>query len=224
MRKDFLTKTVLLVAIITAGIAVRRPYLLSGPIIANQWHLFLLVSRVLPIYSSVVLILSVIMQDERRRVILLRFASISVVLLWIVCSGYFAISLYLLWRVDAFGKYLLPPYSNYFANIIWRFVLPYGYGLATAAGFTAIFFLIRRLRGNHILSQSELWMSIFMSLLLGFGRSMIALFAGLLFSLTFLFFTRLVYHKESLRLIPGFAIGIYIAMFWGQDILWALGL
>jgi len=153
-------------------------------------------------------------------VTLLIFSSVLV----IVKIGY----LYYYLSQHNIGKYLLPPFSDYFQRHAFMVLEPFIYSILMGATVASFFFgLIVITRGKGM-GGGDVKLGGFLGLMLGFPLSLVALFASFLIGAIFSVLLIVMGKKhfgQTIAFGPFLVIGSLIALFWGNKILnWYLGL
>lgn len=137
-------------------------------------------------------------------------------------SGINSWLLYTNLKVNALGKYLMPPYSNYLYTLILRIWEPVIYALVTgivASLFFVFLILITKGRG---MGWGDVKYVLFLGIALGFPNAitgiLLAFLFGAVFSLILLAFGKKRF-GQTIPFGPFLSIGAYVALLWGNQIL-----
>lgn len=136
----------------------------------------------------------------------------------IVKVGY----LYFTLNQTVLGKYLLPPYSDYFRRHTVLIIEPFLYSVVTAmliAGFFMGLIIITKGKG---MGGGDVKLGAFMGLMLGFPQALLALvlsfLTGAIFSIILIIFGKKRF-GQTIAFGPFLVLGSLIALFWGGQIM-----
>lgn len=120
------------------------------------------------------------------------------------------------------GKYLLPPYSTYFTDHLFRIWQPF-LGSVLSAIVAALFFvlLIVITRGRGM-GWGDVKFVLFIGLIVGFPNAIVAIFLAFLSGAVFsvgLILLRKKHFGQTIPFGPFLSIGAFLALLWGQQIL-----
>ncbi len=122
---------------------------------------------------------------------------------------------------SSLGKYLLPPYSNYYYLQIFSAAGPLIAGLASALGiglFFATLIIVTRGRG---MGGGDLKLGVYIGLVLGFPASLVALMlsflTGSIAGIGLLLLGK-KHFGQTIPFGPFLSIGTIISLFWGNDL------
>lgn len=196
----------------------------------NLQSLIFLTELVLKIFFVVVLGIVFITDYTKMlipdRVILPSFVigAVANLILVFVKIGY----LYSYLAQHSIGKYLLPPYNDYFIRHAAMTVEPFLYAVMMAiliGGFFLGLIIITKGKG---MGGGDVKLGAFLGLMLGFPQAVLALFTSFLLGAAFSVFLIIIGKKsfgQTIAFGPFLVIGALIALFWGSQILgWYLKL
>lgn len=137
----------------------------------------------------------------------------------LILSGYF---LYISLWMSPLGKYLLPPYSDYFYRHVLTYASPFGLGILSALGIGLFFMALIIVTRGRGMGGGDLKLGIFLGLILGFPNSLIALalafLAGSLVGIA-LIVLRKKHFGQTIPFGPFLSLGGIIALYYGNQIL-----
>ncbi len=128
----------------------------------------------------------------------------------LIAVGYVAVKIYLLWKGSPVARYFLPPYSQYYFLIIWRYAQPYGFAIVAGVLGVILFAWLKKVSRNRITGGSEIIIVAWMGVVLGWERMFTAIFVAIILAAVIMFTTR----KSSTRLTPGLLLSFLAAMFY----------
>ena len=136
--------------------------------------------------------------------------------------------LYYFLSINSLGKYLLPPYSDYFLRHAFYTAQPFLMSILMTlliGGFFMGLIIITRGKG---MGGGDVKLGAFMGLMLGFPQGLLAIISsfilGAVFSI-FLIMTGKKHFGQSIPFGPFLVLGSLIALFWGNQIIeWYLHL
>jgi len=141
---------------------------------------------------------------------------------WLVLSSLNSWIFYTGLQSNVIGKYLMPPYSNYFWTIIFRIWEPFIYSMIVgivASLFFALLIIITKGKG---MGWGDVKYVLFLGLALGFPNAVIGLFLAFLLGAIFsvgLLIIRKKHFGQTIPFGPFLSLGAYIALLWGLQIL-----
>lgn len=153
---------------------------------------------------------------------------ISVLMLLLVASIYKIALIYLSLSAHPIGKYLLPPYSDYFIRHALIALNPLSLGLLSAVSMFMFFWAIIFFTKGKGMGGGDLKLAVFMGLLLGFPgilvALMIAFLSGSLAGLLLIFLKKRNL-RQTIPFGPFLSLGGITTLLWGRVIVdWYLGL
>ncbi len=153
---------------------------------------------------------------------------VSVLIVLIVTSIYKIALIYLSLSTHPVGKYLLPPYSDYFIRHSLIALNPLTLGLISAAAMLVFFWVIIFFTKGKGMGGGDLKLAVFMGLILGFPNILVALMiaflSGSLVGLLLIFLKKRNL-KQTIPFGPFLSLGGIISLLWGGTIsAWYLGL
>ncbi|MDD2823311.1 MAG: prepilin peptidase [Candidatus Daviesbacteria bacterium] len=141
---------------------------------------------------------------------------------WLVACGLNSWLFYLSLKSNFLGKYLMPPYSNYFWTLIYRIWEPAIFSIIigiVSALFFAFLIIITKGRG---MGWGDVKYVLFLGIALGFPNAIIGLFLafliGAVFSVILMGFGK-KHFGQTIPFGPFLSLGAYIALLWGPQIL-----
>jgi prepilin signal peptidase PulO-like enzyme (type II secretory pathway) len=140
----------------------------------------------------------------------------------IVSSGYKIGLLYLSLKDSTIGKYLLPPYSDYFHSHALEIAEPLFYGSLMALILGLFFYLLIVITRGKGMGGGDLKFGVFLGLAFGFPYSLVVLMLSFLLGSIFGVGLILVGRKkfgQTLPFGPFMSLAGIIVIFWGTDIL-----
>lgn len=210
------------IAFITSAVSVKRPYLLSIPPIGGKWDILQLTGILFPVTVGTFLGVVVSITNDYTRLWLLKRAIVVVLLYFLGINLYVGIVVYQTWKASPIGRYFLPPYSNLYLQILWRFLQPYIFASGAALGAMLFLTMLFRLFKKEYFTKADIYLAVFTGLVLGLERFLLALF--LMFIIAFII--ALYYHwqgkKVGVKLATPLFISCWICLFWGNEIVHAL--
>ena len=149
-------------------------------------------------------------------------------ILLIVSAGYRVGLLYFSLKNSEIGKYLIPPYSNYFYSHALDLAQPLIYGSLLALLLGLFFYLLIILTRGKGMGGGDLKLGVFLGLAFGFPNSLVVLMLsfllGSVFGIGLILFGRKKF-GQTLPFGPFMSLAGVIVIFWGADILnWYLNL
>lgn len=126
------------------------------------------------------------------------------------------------------GKYLVPPYSDYFLNNAYSLALPLQNGLLAALILTLFFALLIFITKGRGMGGGDLKLGIFMGLVFGLPDAILALMLSFITG-SIAGIGLIIFGKKKLGQTipfgPFLALGSLITLFWGKEILnWYLSI
>lgn len=136
--------------------------------------------------------------------------------------------LYFSLKSSELGKYLLPPYSNYFFTKALEIFDPFIYGCLMALVIGLFFYALIVGTGGRGMGGGDLKLGVFLGLAFGFPYSLVALMLsfllGSVFGVGLILFGKKKF-GQTLPFGPFMSLGGLIVIFWGAQILsWYLNL
>lgn len=148
-------------------------------------------------------------------------AALIAFLYLIVLTVYKSVVLYFYLLNNAFGKFLLPPHTDYFFRHVLYSADPLISGILSALGLALFFGLIIILTKGRGMGGGDLKLAIFMGLVLGFPNSLVAVIlaflSGSIVGLALLII-KVKRFGQTIPFGPFLALGSIMALFWGQQI------
>lgn len=157
------------------------------------------------------------------------YPAIWILFITLIVSTIFKVGLlYLSLKGSEIGKYLIPPYSNYFYSHAIDLADPLIYGSLMALVLGLFFFLLIALTRGKGMGGGDLKLGVFLGLGFGFPYSLVVLMLsfllGSIFGLGLIFFGRKKF-GQTLPFGPFLSLAGIIVIFWGGEILnWYLHL
>lgn len=120
------------------------------------------------------------------------------------------------------GKYLLPPYSNYFLRHAFYTAQPILSGIVMALLIGGFFFSLILITKGRGMGGGDVKLGAFIGLMLGFPQSLLALMLSFILGAFFSIFLIILGKKHFGQVIPFgpfLVLGSLISLFWGPKIL-----
>lgn len=157
------------------------------------------------------------------------YPSIWFVLIYLLVLSVFKIALlYQALSVSTIGKYLLPPYSNYFYIHAVEIAQPLFYGALMGFVLGLFFYLLIMITRGKGMGGGDLKLGVFLGLVFGFPYSLVVLMLSFLLGSVFGVGLILIGKKKFGQTIPFgpfLSLAGIISIFWGGQILaWYLGI
>lgn len=221
LKKD-LRKRVVKYSVVAAGLVsiinYYYPFSLSYPRIGSDWVIVLWESRFF-VFITAFLVFSIAFklwqdsEEESQKII--RFAIGFTLLRYICMTLIVSVLVFFFLLYDPTGKYLLPPYSFFFQNLIAQYSYPYFLAILTGAGSGGLFFWLKKLSGGKLVNNTEVQTAFLLGLVLGLERGLIAIL--LTFFLAILIQLLDKVHKR-IRLAKLMLVVFIFSMFFGKTI------
>ncbi len=152
----------------------------------------------------------------------------SLFILLTISSVYKVVLFYLSLKDSTIGKYLLPPYSNYFYTNALDILQPLIFGCIMAVILGLFFYLLIVLTKGKGMGGGDLKLGVFLGLAFGFPYSLVVLMLSFLLGSVaglFLIFAGRKKFGQTLPFGPFMSLAGLIVIFWGSEILsWYLNL
>ena len=152
----------------------------------------------------------------------------SLLILLIISTLFKVPLLYLSLKNSEIGKYLIPPYSNYFYSHALELAQPLFYGSLMALGLGLFFYGLIILTKGKGMGGGDLKLGVFLGLAFGFPYSLVVLMLSFLLGSVVGIGLILIGRKkfgQTLPFGPFLSLAGLIVIFWGTDILdWYLHL
>ncbi|MBI3486383.1 prepilin peptidase [Candidatus Daviesbacteria bacterium] len=178
------------------------------------------------IFKSFVLLVlvSVFLTDIKKGLIpdRITYPAVMITFIYLVAlTIYKSVILYFYLKNNTFGKFLLPPHSDYFFRHVLYSADPLISGVLSALGLGLFFGLIIILTKGRGMGGGDLKLAIFMGLTLGFPSSLVAIIlaflSGSIVGLVLLVI-KIKRFGQTIPFGPFLALGSIMALFWGQQI------
>ncbi|MCL5407421.1 MAG: hypothetical protein M1429_02915 [Patescibacteria group bacterium] len=111
----------------------------------------------------------------------------AIILIYFLQIATQAVYIYIKFKGDQFGKYLLPPKSNYFYQIIWQMSSSYVFALAIGLVLVLVLLLLRQVFKAEILDRADFFILLLTVSVVG-ASSVLVLILGSFFLMTFFLF------------------------------------
>jgi leader peptidase (prepilin peptidase)/N-methyltransferase len=151
------------------------------------------------------------------------FPSIAVTLIYFIATNAFKTwQLYLGLSVHPIGKYLLPPYSDYYFRAVMRMWQGLLFSAVTGIGLAAVFGLLIIITRGKGMGGGDVKYVLLLGLALGFPNGILAVFiaflTGALFSVALIIFGK-KHFGQTIPFGPFLSIGAFIALLYGNQII-----
>lgn len=219
----------LLTGLLGAGIFGK---LIPSNFLILSWETQLIIALNLLISCIVVVVLiSVFLTDFKTGYIPDRITQPSLWLVFILLIISSLFKVYLLFQslqLSPLGKYLLPPYSNYFYRHALDLSQPLFYGALMALSLGLFFYLLIILTKGRGMGGGDLKLGVFLGLAFGFPDSLVVMMLsfvlGSVFGIGLILFGRKRF-GQTLPFGPFMSVAGIICLFWSNEILnWYLHL
>lgn len=176
-------------------------------------------------YCVVVVILSAVFLTDFKTGYIpdrITYPGIWIIFVMLLISG--SVNVYILYeklKGSNIGKYLLPPYSNYFYTHSVDLLQPLFYGTLTALALGLFFYLLIVFTRGKGMGGGDLKLGVFLGLALGFPYALVALMLSFLLGSIFGIVLILIGKKKFGQTIPFgpfLSLGGIITIFWGAEI------
>lgn len=197
----------------------------SGLLNLNYTQMGLLVSDLLFSSFVVSVLVAVIITDIKTSLIpdRITYPAIAVSFTYLLLnSAAKALLIYYSLSGSPLGKYLLPPYSDFYFRQVFYNISPLYNGLIAALMLGAFFLVLIMITKGRGMGGGDLKLGIFMGLVLGIENSLLALMlsflTGSILSIG-LIILRLKKLGDTIPFGPFLALGALISLFWGPQII-----
>lgn len=201
------------------------PFALSFPPVADPgyWRFFQVANQVIFLFlaASLAWFWQIFLQEKSLSRKGLFTPSLILVAIYSLLIIWFGLSLYRLWHQHPLTRYLLPPQSGFYGQMVWRF--GQNYLAATAAGFVlaGTFLGLGRLSRGRLAGVGEAGLALFVGLSLGILHTLLATILATILAVSGLIAGR--GRKKVIRLASPLALGALISLFFGRWIInWTL--
>ncbi len=203
-----------------------------------EFHIFLslggmMLGREFPIFAFdllfkiffIVILVPIFITDLKTMLIPDRIILPSIVIgfvLGLLITLYKVIYLYNFLGSSSIGKYLLPPYSDYFQRHAFEILLPFLLAVLMAiliGGFFLSLIIITRGKG---MGGGDVKLGAFIGLMLGFPQSLVAIIASFILGAVFSIFLIIAGKKsfgQAIPFGPFLVLGSLISLFFGNQII-----
>jgi len=225
--KKKLSKELILVEVLT-GLLISLLFFLNLP--ANFYELTLV--RLILILADlafksfiVVILISIVITDLKENLIpdritypaaALAFSYLLIVTISKSTLFYFEL------KASELGKYLLPPYSDYFFRQVFMGAEPLIYGVISGLGLGLFFLILILVTRGRGMGGGDMKLGVFLGLVFGFPQSvvvlMLAFLTGSLFGIILIIFGKKKF-GQTIPFGPFLALGGLLSLYWGEKIL-----
>ncbi len=218
-----------LLAELSLGLVMALVFYVSVPnleaLTTLTWDSYLIISNLILNIFIVTVLAMVFITDLKEGLILDKIifpASGLVALYLIITSGLKSWLFYNMLSSSKIGKYLLPPYNNYFTDQLQRLWLPILWAFLTGLGFSAFFIFLILITKGKGMGWGDVKYVIFLGLALGLPAAVVGIFlaflVGAIVSLMLIVF-KIKHFGDTIPFGPFLSLGAFIALLWSQQII-----